>query len=174
MLSEDTEEVPTSTSSPGRWDYLPSTSVNPEHLALNLRIQAFIEAARTIPLPYYPPGSSTPLPHPPLLSATTKLPPEDEDTEMLGPESEEANEQLLHRVQGLYSDANALTRAEDRARYLHELKDVGGLLAYIKPENSPLAAYMTQRRREGIADQIDGAILCEQSYRLHFAWFPSI
>ncbi|TFK91035.1 hypothetical protein K466DRAFT_573908 [Polyporus arcularius HHB13444] len=159
VLSEDTEEVPTSTSSPGRWDYLPSTSVNPEHLALNLRIQAFIEAARTIPLPYYPPGSSTPLPHPPLLSATTKLPPEDEDTEMLGPESEEANEQLLHRVQGLYSDANALTRAEDRARYLHELKDVGGLLAYIKPENSPLAAYMTQRRREGIADQIDGAIL---------------
>ncbi|KAI0721086.1 hypothetical protein C8T65DRAFT_566716 [Cerioporus squamosus] len=160
VLSEDIEDAPaSSTSSPGRWAYLPSTSVNPEHLALNLRIQAFIEAARTVPLPYCPPGSSTPLPHPPLLSSPPKSSSGDEDTEMLGPESEEANEQLLHRVQGLYSEANALSRAEDRARYLHELRDVGGLLAYIKPENSPLSAYMTQQRREGIADQIDGAIL---------------
>ncbi|KAI0807384.1 hypothetical protein C8Q74DRAFT_1227340 [Fomes fomentarius] len=161
VLSDTIEDVDASSSS-GKLEYLPSTSVNPAHLALNLRIQAFVEAARTIPLLYYPPGSKTPLSHPPLLSAAANhvSPDGDEDEEMLGPEdSEEANIQLLLRAQSLYSEANQLPRPEDRARYLHELGQVGGLLAYPVPERSPLAAYMTQQRREGVADQIDGAIL---------------
>ena len=44
--------------------------------------------------------------------------------------------------------------------YLNELGSVGGILAYKFPEESPLAVYMSQARREGIADQIDSAILC--------------
>lgn len=163
VLSDTIEDVDASSSS-DKLEYLPSTSVNPAHLALNLRIQAFVEAARTIPVLYYPPGSKTPLSHPPLLSAAAKhvSPDGDDDEEMSGPEdSEEANTQLLLRAQSLYSEANQLPRPEDRARYLHELGQVGGLLAYPVPERSPLAAYMTQQRREGVADQIDGAILCK-------------
>ena len=155
------EDIPGASSTSEKLEYLPATSVNPAHLSLNLRIQAFIEAARTIPLLYYPPGSSTPLPHPPLLSAATKhSKADDEDAVMSEPETEAANVQLLHRAQSLYSETNQLTRPEDRARYLVELGQIGGLLAYTTPEKSPLAAYMTQRRREGVADQIDSAILC--------------
>ena len=161
VLSENVDDV-NATSASGKLEYLPSTSVNPAHLALNLRIQAFIEAARTKPLLYYPPGSKTPLPHPPLLSGSAKHAEssEDEDADMSEP-SEEATAQLLHRAQSLYSETNQLTRPEDRAQYLHELGKVGGLLAYPKPEGSPLDEYMRQHRREGVADQIDGAILCE-------------
>ncbi|KAI0709243.1 CTLH/CRA C-terminal to lish motif domain-containing protein [Earliella scabrosa] len=159
VLSENVDDV-NATSASGKLEYLPSTSVNPAHLALNLRIQAFIEAARTKPLLYYPPGSKTPLPHPPLLSGSAKHAEssEDEDADMSEP-SEEATAQLLHRAQSLYSETNQLTRPEDRAQYLHELGKVGGLLAYPKPEGSPLDEYMRQHRREGVADQIDGAIL---------------
>lgn len=165
VLSEGTEdeESDVSTSSPGRFSYLPSTSVEPTHLALNLRIQAFIEAARTIPLEYYPPGSSTPLPHPPLLCGPSgkRTDTEDGDAEMAETDNEDANVQLLIRAQNLYSEANQLHRPQDRATYLHELGQVGGILAYTVPERSPLSTYMTQIRREGVANQIDSAILCE-------------
>ena len=73
----------------------------------------------------------------------------------------EANIQLLHRAQSLYSEANQLPDKNDRVMYLNELGSVGGILAYKFPEESPLVAYMSQERREGIANQIDGAILCE-------------
>ncbi|PIL24001.1 hypothetical protein GSI_13752 [Ganoderma sinense ZZ0214-1] len=155
------EESDVSTSTSGRFSYLPSTSVDPTHLALNLRIQAFIEAARTIPLEYYPPGSITPLPHPPLLcgSSRKRAATEDGDAEMAEIDNEDANVQLLIRAQNLYSEANQLRRPQDRATYLHELGQVGGILAYTVPERSPLSTYMTQIRREGVANQIDSAIL---------------
>ncbi|KAH9946112.1 uncharacterized protein BXZ73DRAFT_37778 [Epithele typhae] len=138
-------------STASRFNYVPSTSVEPSHLALNLRIQAFIETARRIPLLYCPPGASTPLDPPPLL-----LGPPGADDEH---ENSEANTQLLHRAQSLYSEANQLPDKNDRVMYLNELASVGGILAYSFPEESPLADYMSQERREGIADQIDGAIL---------------
>ncbi|KAI8998633.1 hypothetical protein BD414DRAFT_128434 [Trametes punicea] len=148
-------------SNSSRFEYLPATSTDPTHLALNLRIQAFVEAARTIPLPYYPPGSEAPLPHPPLLSAAVKAASSDdgEDADMSDSEAEQSNAQLLHRAQSLYSEATRLPRAADRAMYLVELGQVGGILAYTVPERSPLAVYMTQARREAVADQIDSAIL---------------
>lgn len=161
VLSEGTEDDVSASS--GRFSYLPSTSVEPTHLALNLRIQAFIEAARTIPLEYYPPGSITPLPHPPLMCGPSKrrTSAEDGDTDMLDPDNEDANVQLLIRAQNLYSEANQLSRPQDRATYLHELGQVGGILAYTVPERSPLTNYMAQIRREGVANQIDSAILCK-------------
>ncbi|EIW60346.1 uncharacterized protein TRAVEDRAFT_45598 [Trametes versicolor FP-101664 SS1] len=141
--------------------YRPATSTDPTHLALNLRIQAFIEAARTIPLPYYPPGSESPLPQPPLLSAAgrTASSGDGEDVDMSESDTELSNAQLLHRAQSLYSEVNRLSQANDRAMYLGELGQVGGILAYTVPERSPLAMYMTQARREAVADQIDSAIL---------------
>ena len=151
---EDDDSDPSTSS--GRLDYLPSTSVAPAHLALNLRIQAFIETARRVPLLYYPPGSSTPLDPPPLLWG-----PPDSDTPEDDSEDNEATIQLLHRAQNLYSEANQLPDKNDRAMYLSELGSVGGILAYKVPEESPLVEYMSQERREGIANQIDSAILCK-------------
>lgn len=148
VLSESTTNVPTLKST-DRLEYIPATSVNPSHLALNLHILAFIEAARTIPLPYYPPGMKPP-----------PAPEVDSDAEMTPSEhSEAANDLLLHRAQSLYSEANRLPDANDRALYLSELAQVGGLLAYPVPEGTPMATYMTPERREAIADQIESAIL---------------
>ncbi|KAH9854235.1 hypothetical protein C2E23DRAFT_727102 [Lenzites betulinus] len=140
-----------------RFKIRPAASINPTHLALNLRIQAFVEAARTIPLLYYPIGSDTPLPHPPLLSAASRSTASgDESSES---DAELSNVQLLHRAQSLYSEVNRLPLATDRVLYLSELGHVGGLLAYTVPERSPLATYMTQARREALSEQIDDAIL---------------
>ncbi|KAH9951447.1 hypothetical protein B0H21DRAFT_283865 [Amylocystis lapponica] len=151
VLSEP-EEVPTGRPV-DRQGYIPATSIDPTHLALNLRILAFIEAARTIPLPYYPPGTKVP-PSPVVPSAS-------KDIDMLRHESssDDANDQLLHRAQNLYSDANRLPDPNDRAKYLHELAQVGGLLAYTVPERGPMAVYMTQERREAVADMVESAIL---------------
>ncbi|KAI0670377.1 hypothetical protein C8Q78DRAFT_1090939 [Trametes maxima] len=163
VLSEPMEDGSESLTLPPRkrFGYLPATSVDPTHLALNLRIQAFIEAARTIPLPYRPPGADVPLPHPPLLSAAARTASsgDGEDAEMSESDVEQANVQLLHRAQSLYSEVNRLPRATDRATYLVQLGQVGGILAYQVPENSLLSTYMTQARREAMADQIDSAIL---------------
>jgi len=139
------------------FDYKPSTSVDPTHLALNLRIHAFIEAARTVHLPYNPPGDfpSHSLSHSAstLLSATSKS--------HLGADNglNDHQQDLLHRAQSLYAEAQSLVKPEDRATYIGELSQVSGLLAYTDPENSPMALYLTQERRESLAAQIESAIL---------------
>ncbi|KAI0664802.1 hypothetical protein C8Q70DRAFT_13667 [Cubamyces menziesii] len=167
VLSEPMDEDDSEPSGSRRFAYLPATSTDPVHLALNLRIQAFIEAARTIPLPYTPPGSDTPLPCPPLLLASAAKAREgseeddDDDEEVTDDATEQANAQLLHRAQSLYSEVNGLTQPTDRAMYLAELGQVGGIIAYPVPERSPLEKYMAQSRREAVAAQIDSAI----SYR---------
>jgi len=66
---------------------------------------------------------------------------------------------LLSRVKKLYASANALREPIDRGTYLEELGQVGGLLAYRVPEKSPMAKYLSQARREAVADQINSAIL---------------
>jgi hypothetical protein len=43
------------------------------------------------------------------------------------------------------------------------LDQVGGLLAYKVPEKSPMARYLSQGRREAVADQINAAVLCKPS-----------
>lgn len=130
-------------------EYITSTSVEPAHLLLNLRILAFSEACRTVPLEYPPAGSSS------LLSAAPPLEHESKDTSA-----------LLTKAQKLYSLANSLTNHSDRARYLKELENVGGLLAYKVPEQSSMAKYLTMERREAVADQINRAILGKPRSRL--------
>ncbi|KAH7889382.1 hypothetical protein F5I97DRAFT_520274 [Phlebopus sp. FC_14] len=118
-------------------------TVNPTHLSLNLRILAFIEACRTVPLVYS---------HPHCRRATSPVlskPPEDAQ------DGDKHQVELLIRAQKLYASVNLLRKPEDRSTYLKELSNVGGLLAYKVPENSPMAKYLHQERRDRVADQIN-------------------
>ncbi|KAH9935026.1 CTLH/CRA C-terminal to lish motif domain-containing protein [Fomitopsis serialis] len=130
VLSENTETLPLYKTD-SHLGYIPSTSVNPSHLMVNLHIQGFIEAAPTT-------GEAM-----------------DEDKEM----ADSATERLLHRAQNLYAEVHRLPVAEDRAQYLLELGRVGSLLAYTVPEKGPVTQYLGQDRREALADSIDSAIL---------------
>ncbi|KAI0797987.1 CTLH/CRA C-terminal to lish motif domain-containing protein [Abortiporus biennis] len=157
VLAENTmdtthHEPPSNEKNTSSLQYIPSTSVDPHHLRINLRIHAFIEAARTRPLPYNPPGT-TPLSPQQYLKhqPTTSLFSEDI-------EFDSQKRELICRAQNLYSEANSLASPSDRAKYLAVLGDVGGLLAYSHPEESPMAPYLSQERREAIADQVEAAI----------------
>jgi hypothetical protein len=126
-------------------DYMPSTSIHPAHLTLNLRILSFIEACRTIPL-VHPPSADD--------DAASSTPPT--ASADLSPERQLA---LLSKAQKLHALINVLPKASDRAVYLKELNNVGGLLAYKVPETSSISKYLSQERREAVADQINSAIL---------------
>jgi len=160
VLADRSEEGETIEQSKDKFNYTPSTSVDPTHLALNLRILSFIEAARTIPLPYRPTGSHVSLPatrsvEPPRRSNN----PGDEKDPMDERDLNDQQHELLRCAQSLYVQANALVKPTDRALYLTELSQVSGLLAYTNPEQSIMAPYMSQERREAVADQIEAAIL---------------
>jgi hypothetical protein len=150
------EPPPSSTSTSGRVEYVARTSVDPTHLSLNLRILAFIEASRTVSLEYDPHSHEGSGDH--ILST----PPE--KSKRQSPiyelfDTEVKQTELLCRAQKLYSAANSLQNPSDRATYLEELGNVGGLLAYKHPEDSPMAKYLSQERREAVANQINSAIL---------------
>lgn len=132
--------------------YESPTSIDPEHLHLNLRILDFIETTRTVPLPYNHPGS-------PVIAPTRLPPPPVARSEASSKELDPHLELLLHKAQRLYSEANCLPKATDRAVYLKELGIVSALLAYTKPEDSLMTSYLSQERREAVADQIERAIL---------------
>ncbi|KIM62179.1 hypothetical protein SCLCIDRAFT_1215531 [Scleroderma citrinum Foug A] len=128
-----------------------TTTINPVHLTLNLRVLAFIETCRTVPLIYPPLDSdSIGLDSPP----HSKCPPEGDPLE-----EDRHQTELLIRAQKLYAHVNSLRNSADRALYLKELTNVGGLLAYTVPEKSPVARYLSQERRERVAEQINYAIL---------------
>lgn len=150
VLSVDYERPP-QIIPPGRFAYLPATSVDPSHLALNLRILRFIEAARTRPLPY-PEHSAPPATNDHITNDTRNTQRENE--------ASPASADLLHRAQALYSEASSLPVPSDRALYINELSQACAILAYREPEVGPMAKYMTQDRREAVADQVDRAILC--------------
>jgi len=66
---------------------------------------------------------------------------------------------LLKHVHELYDCVQALQDPHKRADAQHKLSAVSGLLAYKVPEHSPMAKYLTQERREAVADEINSAIL---------------
>ncbi|KAF7965788.1 hypothetical protein HWV62_41773, partial [Athelia sp. TMB] len=142
------------TSQPARAAYVAPTSLDPAHLSLNLRVLAFSEAARTVPLEYVPHTKHAIQPP----SAPAAPYPKSSVHEHDDPEAKQT--ELLLRAQKLYAAANALENPFARGQYLQELGNVGGLLAYTHPENSPMARYLSQERRESVAEQIDSAILC--------------
>jgi len=144
---------PTTESAPKDLRYLSSTSTDPAHLLLNLRILAFCEACRTVPLVYPPPTSGDEPERP------TTLTRQKEDD---GGDDEATNRQqmdLLTRARKLWAFAQTLPNQQDRATYDKELKNVAGLLAYENPEESPMSKYLAMERREAVADQINRAIL---------------
>jgi len=144
------------TSSCSGLEYVTSKSVDPEHILLNLRILAFIEACRTVPLPY-PPSQSPVLPSPTSVSTSKKRSSGCLDEE--DPECQEQQTALLKSAQKLYALANVITDATHKSTYLKELANVGGLLAYKVPEESPVSKYLSQERREAVAEQVNSAIL---------------
>jgi hypothetical protein len=158
-------------SNPPTVQFLASTTVDPLHLNLNLRILAFTEACRTTPLPYPPPSAISSLTGSPSLSdVDTDIDDGDEPAPTAGLIPDETTDPIAHqqhlgnliaRIQKLYTLANALPKESDRKTYAEELDQVGGLLAYKAPEGSPMARYLSQGRREAVADQINAAILCE-------------
>lgn len=118
-----------------------STTLNPAHLTLNLRILAFTEAFRTAPLDRVRP------------STTDASPLEDED--------DPKTLDLLAKAKKLHVLVSMLPNPTERAAYTQELRNVAGLLAYPDPQSSPVAKYLSQERREAVANQINTAILCE-------------
>lgn len=140
-----------------RKDYVPPHSVDPAHLSLNLRIQAFIETCRTVPLPYKPPHKRYEN-----LSTGALDTLQQKDVRASG-KAVRDDMVLLSKAQKLYALVNMLPNASDHQRYHQELKDVAGLLAYKVPETSSSSKYMSQQRREAVAEQIDSAILSKCS-----------
>ena len=159
---------------PATIQFLKSTTVDPLHLNLNLRILAFTEACRTVPCPYPPSSLMSSLTGSPSLSdVDTDIDVGDEPAEAPDLIPDEATDPIAHqqhldnlitRIQKLYVLAKALPKESDRKTYTEELNQVGGLLAYRVPEESPMARYLSQERREAVADQINAAVLCELSH----------
>ena len=168
-------------SNPAMIQFLTSTTVDPLHLNLNLRILAFTEACRTTPLSYLPPSAISSLTGSPSLSdIDTDIEDGDEPTPDLVPDEGTdpiAHQQhltnLITRIQKLHVLANALPKESDRKTYAEELDQVGGLLAYKVPEKSPMARYLSQGRREAVADQINAAVLCKPLFLLMNTQQPS-
>ena len=144
--------------STNRWQYVSPTSLEPAHLSLNLRIAAFIEACRTIPLPYTPPNrSSPPDPSPTSLATQSPMTLEENRTD---PEALARHQtELIAKAQKLYTAVERIKEPAVRAMYNQERQNVCSLLAYKVPEESPMTLYMSQARREAVADQINTAIL---------------
>lgn len=166
----------TSFSNPeGGFTYVSATSVEAAHLLLNLRILAFIEACRTRPLEV-PHPTKAPFELVPSFTSSqsnlstamdttehsTRLPLElptlEPGVRDIDPEVLDA---LLRKGRKLYALVSALPNPKDREVYKQELKNVGGILAYKIPEESPVAKYLAYQRREAVADQINRAVLRE-------------
>ncbi|KAF8212125.1 CTLH/CRA C-terminal to lish motif domain-containing protein [Mycena galopus ATCC 62051] len=135
LSSETLPSAPKPHKSLSGTDFVASTTLNPAHLNLNLRILAFTEAFRAF-LHRDPESSNSAL--------------EDDD---------EPTVELLAKAQKLHVLSSMLTDPTERAAYTKELENVTGLLAYPDPESSPVAKYLSYERREAVANQINTAIL---------------
>ncbi len=136
-----------------RKDYIAPHSLDPAHLSLNLRIQAFIEMCRTVPLPYKAPHGKKNL-------VSTESSDTSEDSPQQSSDKDIRDDMLLlSKAQKLYALVSMLPNPSDHERYYQELKDVAGLLAYKVPETSLSSKFLSQQRREAVAEQIHSAIL---------------
>lgn len=133
-------------------------SVASTHLALNLRIQSFLELSRTLPLPH---PSETHLTSterilsPSMASKTGQQ--AASSTDKTAQKKKQAA--LLAAAQSLLIETNRL-EPKTRALYLKELTEVSVVMAYPHPEFSPAKAYLGMERRQALAEQVDAAILC--------------
>ncbi|KAF8328652.1 uncharacterized protein EI90DRAFT_3114314 [Cantharellus anzutake] len=135
-------------------------SLEPSHLALNLRIQGFIEDVRTRRL-------NPPPPVPARMSLSTPSTPAYNPfnppifSHVASSHRERDNQPaVLRSARDLLQMAQNLRNATDRAVYLKELDNVWALMAYPEPEATGLMQvlkYMHYDRRVALADQINSA-----------------
>ncbi|CAK5277667.1 unnamed protein product [Mycena citricolor] len=114
--------------------FIAPTTLDPAHLSLNLRILAFIEALRSALD----------------LIRDQSTPMKEDDPQIMG---------LFSKAKKLRVLVSMLTHPHERADYDKEVENVIALLAYPDPEASPVAKYLSQERREAVANQINTAIL---------------
>ncbi|TEB36398.1 hypothetical protein FA13DRAFT_1623639 [Coprinellus micaceus] len=152
------EASPSNEGEDGNFTYESETSMVTPHLFLNLRVQAFIEACRTRPLEIPPEKVSSKLSGVPssITDITVDIP---DDSAQYGDITPTRLASLLRKGQKLYGLAAALPSSKEKDIYKKELVNVGGLLAYPVPEDSPVSKYLSYERREALADQINRAIL---------------
>ncbi|TFK42501.1 PQ loop repeat-domain-containing protein [Crucibulum laeve] len=131
--------------------YLSATSTDPLHLSLNLRILAFTEACRTIPLEY--PLKPVSGPSNNGVSTESSMPEDSQGSEI------EKQISLIDKAKKLYAFAKTLPDPLDRAAYQKEIENIGCLLAFEVPETSSVSAYLSMERRQAVGDQIKRAIL---------------
>ncbi|KAJ7172368.1 CTLH/CRA C-terminal to lish motif domain-containing protein [Mycena filopes] len=136
VLSESAPSTPMAHKPLTGTNFVASTTLAPAHLNLNLRILAFTEAFRALPL-------------------DRVLHPTEESLEEDDPNTTD----LLAKAQKLHVLAAMLPNPVERTAYTKELRNVACLLAYPDPETSPVAKYLSQERREAVANQINTAIL---------------
>ena len=133
-------------------------SVASTHLALNLRIQSFLELSRTWLLPHPSESLSTstePVSGPSMASKTGQQAVSSTDKAA----HKKKQTALLGAAQSLLIETNRL-EPKYRALYLKELTEVSVVMAYPQPEFSPAKVYLGMERRQALAEQVDAAILC--------------
>lgn len=133
-------------------------SVAPTHLALNLRIQSFLELSRTSPLPQPSETLSSSTERPSLSMPPKAGQQTASSTDRASQKKKQAA--LLGAAQSLLIETNRL-EPKYRALYLKELTEVSVVMAYPQPEISPAKAYLGIERRQALAEHVDVAILCK-------------
>src|SRR5260221_8870656 len=144
-------------------------SLEPSHLALNLRIQAFVEDVRTRPLTPPPPAPAR------VNLSTSSIPAFNPFNPLVASSHRERDNQsdVLRSARDLAQMAQNLSNPTDRAVYLKELDNVWALMAYPEPEMTGLAQvlkYMQYERRVALADQINSAALREFFFFTSFSF----
>ena len=126
------------------------TSTEPAHVLLNLHIQDFIESARTNPLPYY----CTDCDCYPSRSQSASYVVRD-GRGVYGSMRSKGRPALLSKARGLFMEARRILKPADRMVYLGELARTTAIISYAHPEETDLAPYFAQHRREVVADQVE-------------------
>ncbi|SPO19951.1 uncharacterized protein UTRI_00342_B [Ustilago trichophora] len=179
--SSRTKASSSSSSSTSAEKVLPAnpTSMEPDHLLLNLQIQMFIEAIRSASSAQLAPPSSASLSAsgglPSLASTTPGIAASISRAASPAPSTSSSNgsatsatgtnaalnpalHSALSYAQGLYASAQKLPSFW-RAMYLKELEQVTALLAYTDVERSPVRRFLTRSRKVALAEQVNSAIL---------------
>ncbi|KAG8748290.1 hypothetical protein FRC10_007680 [Ceratobasidium sp. 414] len=179
----DTREAPAPDGAPQRnTSSSLGRSVNPVHIFLNLRVQQFLEAVRTVPLE---PGTheenqnafacgkgeceETDLDvnmhapdsprtrrdsETPLKSSVARAPSIPGETRSVA-----RQRHLFESAAQLYQSAQGLKCPSDREIYAKEIEQVCSLMIGPVPEESLAAPYLSMARREALADQVNSSML---------------
>ncbi|CAE6414097.1 unnamed protein product [Rhizoctonia solani] len=144
-------------------------SVNPAHILFNLRVQQFVEAVRTVPLPPSKKDHDEASPEEPIKveeaednkmgSLVSVEHNEHEAPSPTKPSPEARQRRLLQLASRLYQSIKSLSCPADREIYTKEVEQVCSLMLGSSPESSLAAPYLSMSRREAVADQVNSAML---------------